>query len=389
MSIQLFKHLFVYPWDIVDNGIEEALLSIKKLGISSIGIATFYHEAKIFTPNNKRRAVYYNKSSSAYFKPDKKKYRDLECKTSQYFDNYLKCNNSDMMSDIISVAISNELNVNSWVVVLHNSYLASQFPNFAVTNLYSEVYTHALCPSNPEVTDYAISLLIDIAENYKFKNLFIESLDYSGFLHGDHHEMIGIKDTETLEKILGLCFCERCKQKAIHLGIDVKKLISGLKYSLDYLRMLKAVDFSRISFLIDRYIDMRSMQIENIYKKVYTHLKSKNISTGLFPIIWLMGGSNPAFYGVNVGKLSPFTDGFIAVYPDSADTVVDFVQKTRSLVGYDKKLIGGVRLLAPQVECLDDVRRYIVEYQKSGIGDIIFYNYGLSPYPFLEEITKY
>ena len=80
--------------------------------------------------------------------------------------------------------------------------------------------------------------------------------------------------------------------------------------------------------------------------------------------------------------------GVIAAYPDSDRQVADFISKVRKYVPENMEVTGGVRLLAQNTTHPEQVRSYIKSYQHHGIGNMIFYNYGLAPLPFLKQLEE-
>ncbi|MCI0476794.1 MAG: hypothetical protein L0Y55_11145, partial [Anaerolineales bacterium] len=49
--------IWVYPWDLFDNGLERALDEIAGAGLDSISVAATYHAARLLLPHNPRRKV--------------------------------------------------------------------------------------------------------------------------------------------------------------------------------------------------------------------------------------------------------------------------------------------------------------------------------------------
>ena len=84
--------------------------------------------------------------------------------------------------------------------------------------------------------------------------------------------------------------------------------------------------------------------------------------------------------------LDGYVDGVIAVYPDTDDQVCEFVKRIRKMVPRNIEITGGIRLMAPNTTRVGQIQNYVKNYRDSGIDDMIFYNYGMAPSPFLREL---
>jgi hypothetical protein len=113
------------------------------------------------------------------------------------------------------------LDVNAWVVFLHNDRLGFAHPDCSTQNAFGDRYLTDLCPSNPEVRAYARALASDVAR-YGISTILGESLHFHGLTHGYHHERYFEELGTVGTYLLGLCFCAHCLAAARRAGIDAE-----------------------------------------------------------------------------------------------------------------------------------------------------------------------
>lgn len=116
------------------------------------------------------------------------------------------------------------LRVVAWVVALHNSPLATAHPDRAIQNVLGRSYRHALCPANPTVARYAAALVRD-AGSQGVDGVDVEALGFMGWLHGSHHEKVGVRLDPVDVYLLSLCVCADCRGVLGAHGVDVDRLV--------------------------------------------------------------------------------------------------------------------------------------------------------------------
>ena len=63
--------IWAYPWDLADEGIGEALETMReRAGASGVNVATVYHAGKFLHVHNPKRRVVFPRSGTLYFQPD-------------------------------------------------------------------------------------------------------------------------------------------------------------------------------------------------------------------------------------------------------------------------------------------------------------------------------
>lgn len=380
--MQSVKQMFLYPWDVLDEGAAPLARRLATLGVTSVSLAVVYHSGKLLLPHNPCRRVLLHPDNRSYFPFEEKRYGRLRPITGELLGNDI----ASFWRKTLTTLHAEGIRVCAWVVVFHAHRLALQYPACAEKNAWDEPSPHSLCPSNAEVFDYGLTLLEDIARAGA-EELHLESVDYAGFLHGAHHEMQAYADTAELERLLGVCFCPACRERARQAGVDAIILQEQIKQRASHffnLEPLSPIDTT----LCSAYAKLRAARIAEFYAALKKRLRSQGLLTKLKPILWMADGANPQDVGVDPALLAHSVDGMLAVYPSSPENVKAFLGRVRTMLPQDVDLTGGVRLLAPHTVRPQQVSDYIKAYAAQGVNDVIFYNYGMAPRPFLEALAQ-
>ncbi|GGD89850.1 hypothetical protein [Paenibacillus nasutitermitis] len=386
------KSMFMYPWDILDEGIGSTLENIKSMGIDEINLAVAYHSGKFLLPHNPKKKIYYHEGGSVYFRARMEKYPILRPVAGEAYLAFQNSNGfierEDMLSGIIRDGRRLGIGINAWVVGFHNTRLGKLHPEYTIRNAFNENYSHGLCPAHEANQQYVLQMISDLADQYDLNGIILESFDYMGCLHGDHHEIIGTYDRQSLEQMLGLCFCPVCEELAARQGVDVPELKHQIKIGVDRILNQESAGNCWPPDELDGYLKMRAGVVNDIVQKIGQIIKRKNNAMRLYSILWLTDGANPAYYGTVPGDLKLSIDGWIACYPATVDEIRAFIKHVKSLVS-EEKLHAGLRMLAPQTINSRQVPLYLQAYHEIGIEHVHLYNYGLMSKSSLEKIKQF
>jgi hypothetical protein len=215
------RALWIYPWDILDAGIEETVARARdELGLHALSLAASYHSARFLLPRRATEKVFLSEGSAVYFRPDPDMYegtrlRPLVTRRGELLD----------VLDRAAEACHREgMTLRSWTVGLHNSRLGEANPWAVVRDAFDDAYPWALCPAQPEVRAYLVGLVRDLVTNHRLDAIDLESAGYHGFQHGHHHELTGINWGPLDEFLMSLCFCPACLDRVGAAGIDGARL---------------------------------------------------------------------------------------------------------------------------------------------------------------------
>ncbi|MCL4451912.1 MAG: hypothetical protein M1327_04740 [Candidatus Thermoplasmatota archaeon] len=211
--------IYVHPWDLADEGAKTVLHKLASNGIEFINLAVSYHSGRFFLPHNPRRKIYNAEEGVVYFDPAR-----MNSMNSRIHPIKSKCYPSkDILKEAVDTAKEYSITVNAWTVCLHNAVFARDHSELAVENMYGEADPNLLCPVKSDSRKYVASLISSLGADYEVGEIELESAFFpSSFLHGAHHEVMGIRITPVMSYLLSTCFCQDCITNAKGKGIDLK-----------------------------------------------------------------------------------------------------------------------------------------------------------------------
>ena len=152
-------------------------------------------------PHGKSGKVYFPEDGTVYFNADPSRYGAIK----PVANSLLK--KQDVLRELTNAG---GMQVNVWLVLLHNTLLGMANPDAVVRNAFGDPYYYNLCPSAPAARAYAVGLAKDVTESYQLSGLSLEAPGFTPYAHGYHHAFALNKPNRWLDGKLGLCFCEHC-----------------------------------------------------------------------------------------------------------------------------------------------------------------------------------
>ena len=152
-----YRAIYAYAWDIAELGPSEFVVRMRALGLDTVSLAGAYHAGKFIRPKGKAGKVYFPEDGTVYFRPDLTRYGEIKPLANSLLAE------RDMFGELCR---EREMATNAWMVLLHNTRLGSLHPRSTVENAFGDRYVYSLCPSAPEVREYAVALCKDVTDNY-------------------------------------------------------------------------------------------------------------------------------------------------------------------------------------------------------------------------------
>ena len=302
--------MYVYPWDLFDEGIDTGLETIAACGFDSIQLAVSYHIATYLLPRNPHTTLFYGNHGAVYFEPDPLLYGRTSIRPKVWRSD----RSGNGASRIVGLAHSKGMHVAAWAVYCYNHHVARNHPEYAVQNVFGDANAAQLCPAHPDVREYVLALTRDLSENYAFDGIVVESLSYLPFDYGFLNPKLAVELPPDLMFLLGLCFCPHCQEQANSLGVDVALLQRELQvYVKDYLNQLPdgkrapkgeitqewldhAFEGRLLGFLSSRSLVATSLQ-EQVLHKAREHKLSRGSTS--------VEGQIPAVTGIRTESILP------------------------------------------------------------------------------------
>ena len=371
------RSVFTYAWDIADEGVSAVAEELRSRHINSITLAGAYHAGKFLRPHGKSGKVYFPEDGTVYFRPDRSRYGKIGPVGNSLTDE------RDIFAECLDLP---DMSVRAWIVLLHNTLLGSRHPEACVANAFGDRYVYSLCPSNPDVREFAVNLCADIADRYALAGLTIESPGFAPFAHGYHHEFSLVRHNVWLDNLLGLCFCDHCTGAAAGKGIDAQGLRGRVASAVeDWLQgdvdfpqdMAQAFWMADIAMdeELPAFMRWRCGVVESLVTEIRAAVRD-DAEVAIIPSVarptggaWYEG-SNPAALAGIAGRLE------VCFYEPGVDRIrADLMDVARRCGGVER-IRAILRPGPPDLESRDAVRGAVQALHAAGIEDIGFYNYG-------------
>jgi hypothetical protein len=330
-------------------------------------VATSYHAGKFVRPHAAGRKVYFPEDGTVYFRPDASRYGRIKPRTNSRVGQF------DALDALAKHAP--DMPVTGWTVGLHNTPQGQTHPDLVVRNAYGDPLWNALCPAQPEVRRYLISLCADLAHNHPVAEVAIETPGWQAYRHGHHHEFELIDLTPGAQVLLGLCFCEACVTGAAQGGIDAAALARRAREELDRFfadgtEPTDPLGDPEWSAFLSWRAGVVSGLVAEVRDAMPNHIGLAIIPTTQSPnsLCWIEGSDLAAL--AKIARLE------VPAYQSGVPAILSDVEATRAAAGAGAQLGYILRPTYPNLPSAEDVRTVVREIRATGAASISFYNYG-------------
>jgi hypothetical protein len=372
-----YRAIYAYPWDIAETGARDAASQFKALGLDTITIAGSYHAGKFLRPHGKAGKVYFPEDGVVYFKADARRYGKIKPVVHSMFAE------RDILREL---AEQSAMNVNVWLVLLHNTRLGSAHPDSTVANAFGDRYIYNLCPSAPEARAYAIGIAQDVSEAYPVGGLSLETPGFLPYAHGYHHEFALDRPNRWLDSQLGLCFCPHCMEGARESGVDAEGLratvvedvetylSSDINFPPDMAEAFWLAD-TRSDGALKAFLDWRSRVVTSLVSEIRSAVR-RDATVAIIPSV-ARPTSGAWYEGSDLAALADAAGVIEACFyePGAARVKADLFDVKRRLRGKGK-LRGIVRPAYPDLETKGEFLAAMRALGEGGIEEVAFYNWG-------------
>ncbi|MDR9381481.1 MAG: hypothetical protein RI560_07400 [Natronomonas sp.] len=374
--------MWAYPWDLVDEGSESVADDLLEMGIDRLYLAANYHTVEAFCPHNPVTKTVFA-DAGAYFQPQHDYGEIAPVPPSTMGED-------DWVATVVDDLEDSALEVNAWVVGCHNSVLGTEHEEYAITTPFGDPLAFGLCPSQPAVRDYLTRLLTEVTGRFSFGDVLLETFHYfHGSGWGWHHDKFHADIGDLGEFLLGLCFCDECRERAAADGVDVDAAQSTCQETI--VRLAEGELGSEGSPskwvadhpTVDAYASVREGTLEEFYQEL-----NETVDADLGSFIGMLGVDTSWMHGMNLERLREHVDFFTVMsYREEAADAVE-AYETAAARTDPTPVRAGVLPGHPLIHDGDSVEAHVAELKAAGPDEITFYNYGLLPERNLDWIGK-
>ncbi len=372
-----YRAMYVYPWDLADEGVSKVSGHVEALGLNTITVAGSYHAGKFLRPHGSSGRVYFPEDGTVYFNSDSSGYGSIKPVVSRI------ARERDVLRELTA---NRRVAANVWLVLLHNTRLGEAHPESTVRNAFGDRYVYSLCPSAPDAREYAIALCRDVSEHYPIAGITLETPGFLPYSHGFHHEFAMVKLNKWIESLLGLCFCDHCVRSAQAAGIDADGLRARVREDADgYLRdadefpddMAEACWLSDVATdqALTNFLNWRCGVVTSLVREIRGAVRA-DATVAVIPSV-ARPTAGAWYEGSDVHALANAA-GIVeaSFYEPSAGRVHrDIVDTQRRLRGAGA-LRGILRPGYPDLQSRGELVAAATALRDGGVSGIAFYNYG-------------
>ncbi len=371
-----YRAIYTYAWDVAELGAAAFADEMRALGLDTVTFAGAYHAGKFLRPHGKSGKVYFPEDGTAYFRFNAKRYGRIKPALNG------RVAEQDVLADLCE---RSDVSVNAWMVLLHNTRLGALHPDATVANAFGDRYVYSLCPSAPDVREYAVALCKDIADIYPVTGLSLETPGFLPYAHGFHHEFALVKQNRWLDALLGLCFCEHCVAGARSSGIDAAALKrrvgadiescldSGVDFPDDMAEAFWLADSARGD--LPAFLDWRCDVVTSLVKEIRAAVRL-DAAIAVIPSVarptggaWYEGSDLRAL--AEAGMLIE-----ACFYESTAARIRADIFDVKRRMGGEGVLRGILRPAFPDLQSRGELVAAAEALRDAGITEIAFYNYG-------------
>jgi hypothetical protein len=366
--------LFIYPWDLADEGIERVFDFAANSGCKTLYMAATYHAGLLLEPHNPRCKVHMLEDGVAYFHPRLDLYGEVRPQRAQV------AADTDWFEAAVERAGDFGLAISAWTVCMHNSRLGEAHPKAVVQDAFGNPHPYALCPSHPAVRHYVRALVEDLSR-YRLAGLLLEAFRYMDVVHGAHHERWSIPLPPLERTLLNLSFTPSDLRAAQQAGVDGDRVHALVRehleaFFMDYPAIGPGLSLTQQDFY-ERYPEAAAYKeclqsiMDGLLDEVLHVLRGRNVK--------LIGQGQQDF---NI-TCSPMKEGFDAllraVYDQTPERASATVKQAKRSALPGQHIYAGIKLGFGAMTGAGQLRSTVAAVDDAGVDGVLFYNYAECP----------
>jgi len=388
---------FAYPWDMLDEGPKAAVQAMaSRYHCNTLILNANYHHARLLRPRAAGCKTLELPGAVAAFEPRAACYGDAGLLPGPD----PRLTQARIVQSTRAACAAQGLDFGLWVVGLHNSTLGQAHPDLCMRNCFGDVYTYALCPSQPAVQAYLRGLAQDVCEQFQPNRIVLEAVGYLSLRHWVHHELFMTPWSEALEFLFSLCFCPACVERAHQRDVDVPALRHQVCQWADYLLNEERGDpppdfvlgetaslFSALRGL-PLYMRSASESVTELAASVHTVAQRYGVALEVIPASFHRPASRAWMEGASLADLGGVCDGLVVLaYHDQATQVTADLEWAAQSAP-DRRIIAGLSACAPVQHSAAALAAQAAACRAAGCAAVYYYNYGLLASSRLEWVAQ-
>lgn len=401
VTAELDSSLYVFVEDLRE-GVDVVLdRAIDDYHVGGLTVGAAYHQSRDLTPHGPSRLTL--RRDGVHLLPPQDLFDGLRLQPPLQAGAH-----EEPLREVVAAAARRGAPVHAWTVLCHNSTLGDAHPDCTLQTCFGDRASPGdLCPSAPDVRDYAVALAQTVARTGA-GSVVAKALSFGGLGHGYHHERSFLGLTTMDSFLLGLCFCEHCLLRASTAGVDADAVrrrvvdtlvpvLDGTAHGPQEVTRETLAEFAGEAVL--GYVLQRCETVTSLVARIAASVREEG-STLVFldpagaakgyadgTPTGLPAATDAWLAGVDPAAVAAVVDGYaVLAYASSPERVDLDVRAYRDVVGPDLPLRATLRPMPPDTTSAAQLTERTVAARRAGASAVDFYAYGLASFEALRGI---
>lgn len=384
------KAIYLYAWDLLDEGVAEVAARLRDVGADTATMAAAYHAGKFIRPHGRSGKVYFPEDGTIYFRHRPERYARVSPLPNAMLAD---CDPFERLA-----REAPDLRRIGWTVCCHNTALGRLHPDLVARTCFGDPLWYSLSPAHPEVRAYLVALCHDLAERHELEALTLETPGWLPWEHGYHHEFQLLPLNEWLGVLLGLDFGPAVMAAAAAAGIDAEPLrrrtaaaVEGWLAADLHVDAARARDWLLADMVAEpdwpAFLHWRCRCVAGLVAEIRDALPA---GTELRVIPSVQRPSARGWVeGSDLAMLAAACDGLeLCAYEPAPAAIAADIHDVHRRVGPEVRLNAILRPSHPDLADGAEVAAAARLLRLAGIEGIAFYNYGHWRAPALERVRQ-
>jgi hypothetical protein len=347
---------YAYSWDVLEPGFVDRA---RELGVDEVAVAVSYHATRAATPWSAERTAMLAPHSAFYRPVRDQAWGALRPAPAGWAS-------PDSAGDAVRALNAAGIPAAAWLVLTHNSLLGKEHPSLCVRNCFGERYPWALCPSRPQVQEYAATVVAEGLRDLDVASVVLESCGQMGAAHQNHHEKTDAVWSPAVLRLLSVCCCPSC--------VDDPTAVSALRTEVR--RLMDAGDLTATADALPPSLTQELLAIRQRGTDQLRHAVLAAVPQGIRTV--LHGAFDPWVTGALPG-LTPTAASEVdaVVLPNWPVTRASVDAVAAANAGLPGTTLGSY-ITAVAASPVPDIAGYVTGLAKAGATELHLYHLGLA-----------
>ena len=353
----------------------------EEVKLDAINLASAYHTFDMLRPHLPANNTLEVSQSAIYFEPQASLYGAIKPHVSPLMQN------ENWWGEAAKAAASAGINLNSWTVYFHNSYLTQSHPECAEVRCTGDISTSAPLPGKPRRARLCHRALS--RSGSQLRHLPSSNANPSPTPVG---AICTTTPNTVLTWVLGgrylfsLCFCDSCKKRAMEANIDIAQLQSTvtakIRTAFETGQPVRETipELKRTIPGLAAFDAMREEIVTSLVRELKAAID--------VPLSYILMG-DATITGSNPKAIAQIADSVeILSYTADPQRTSTRVSELLPIIQSPDQLVVGLQAYPPASPDAETLCANLQAAREQGVTKFAFYNYGIMPLSALDWVRQ-